>query len=232
MAELESTPNNQGRVEYPDIQSAYISLVRNLVGSRSSPMGITNNALQKRRRALPLKRYESIKLVRDYATCMNEMSCLQEVSEQKVKNLEALSGYYYQNVKNVIPDRTANKSTERLGETLTKSIELVRSNNEAFPRLLTDLKSSLDVLFQLRTIEQNEIALIAESNNRAILVFTGVTIIFLPLSFFTSYFGMNLKGVVDTDRTERFFWTVCGTVTVLFGFKERLYRRFWEERVR
>ncbi|KAL8809815.1 MAG: hypothetical protein Q9223_007872, partial [Gallowayella weberi] len=210
MAELETTPNNQGRVNYPDIQSAYISLVRDLVGSRSSPMGITNDALQKRRRALPLKRYESIKLVRDYATCMNEMSYLQEVSEQKVKNLEALSDYYYQNVKS---DRTANECTERLGETLTQNIELVRSNNEAFPRLLTDLKSSLDVLFQLRTMEQNEIALIAESNNRAILVFTGVTIIFLPLSFFTSYFGMNLKGVVDTDRTERFFWAVCGTVT-------------------
>lgn len=43
----------------------------------------------------------------------------------------------------------------------------------------------LTQLFQLRTIEQNELAIIAESNNKAILVFTVVTIIFLPLSFFT-----------------------------------------------
>ena len=34
-------------------------------------------------------------------------------------------------------------------------------------------------------MEQNEPAVIAESNNKAILVFTIVTIIFLPLSFFT-----------------------------------------------
>ena len=69
-------------------------------------------------------------------------------------------------------------------------------------------------------------------NNRAIVVFTVVTIIFLPLSFFTSYFGMNIQGIVDTRRTERYFWTVCGTstaiivgLTVLFGFKERLRAR-------
>ena len=80
-------------------------------------------------------------------------------------------------------------------------------------------------------MEQNELTLIAESNNRAILVFTIVTIIFLPLSFFTSYFGMNIKGIANTDKTERYFWAICGSVTtfvvgltILFGFKERLHR--------
>ena len=76
-----------------------------------------------------------------------------------------------------------------------------------------------------------------DMNNRAIVVFTVVTIIFLPLSFFTSYFGMNIQGIVDTQKTERYFWTVCGTstaiivgLTVLFGFKERLpakIHRYW-----
>lgn len=60
-------------------------------------------------------------------------------------------------------------------------------------------------LFQLRTIEQNELAVAAESNNKAILVFTVVTTIFLPLSFFTSYYGMNLKGVVDTEHGQGYF---------------------------
>src|SRR6266516_2224505 len=55
-------------------------------------------------------------------------------------------------------------------------------------------------LFQLRSIEQNELAIIADSQNKAILIFTGVTVIFLPLSFCASYFGMNLKGVVDVER--------------------------------
>ncbi|KAL8681596.1 MAG: hypothetical protein Q9224_006841 [Gallowayella concinna] len=222
---LEITPNKLGQGNYPDIQTAYISLVRDL----------------KRRRALPLRRYESIELVRDYAACMNEISYLHEASEQGSKNLKALREYWstIQNQTHSEPRNVAKegKPGRKLSETLQQNMNLIQSNNEALPRLLTDLKSSLDVLFQLRTIEQNELAIIAESNSRAILVFTCVTIIFLPLSFFTSYFGMNLKGVVDTNRTERFFWAVCGTVTVcvvgftvLFGFKERLYRWFWEDR--
>ena len=45
-------------------------------------------------------------------------------------------------------------------------------------------------------MEQNELAMIAESNNKAILLFTVVTIIFLPLSFFTvsHTFGLHPSG--------------------------------------
>ena len=42
---------------------------------------------------------------------------------------------------------------------------------------------------------------------------------------------MNIRGISDTDKTERYFWAVCGTVTalvvgltIIFGFKERLDR--------
>ena len=54
----------------------------------------------------------------------------------------------------------------------------------------------------------------ADSKQKAIFVFTAVTIVFLPLSFFTSYFGMNLKGIVGTDHTEVYFWKVCGSVSM------------------
>lgn len=92
-------------------------------------------------------------------------------------------------------------------------------------------------LFQLRTIEQNELAIIAESNNKAILVFTVVTIIFLPLSFFTSYFGMNVKGINPDEKTQGYFWAVCASVTfiivvftLVYGFKDRLYALTWSNR--
>lgn len=81
-------------------------------------------------------------------------------------------------------------------------------------------------------------ALIAESNNQAILVFTIVTVVFLPLSFFTSYFGMNVKGIADTEKNERYFWTVCGSATVsiviltlLFGFRRQVYDIIWTNRL-
>ena len=92
-------------------------------------------------------------------------------------------------------------------------------------------------LFQLRTIEQNELAIIAESNNKAILVFTVVTIVFLPLSFFTSYYGMNFKDGHSLLDGEDYFWGVCGSVTavivistLVYGFKDRLYGWIWNDR--
>ena len=55
-------------------------------------------------------------------------------------------------------------------------------------------------------------AIVADSQNKAVLLFTGVTVVFLPLSFFTSYFGMNLRGVANTDKDESYFWALCGSI--------------------
>jgi len=63
------------------------------------------------------------------------------------------------------------------------------------------------------------------------MVFTIVTVIFLPLSFFTSYYGMNLNDIVTTAKNQGYFWKVCGTATlaiVLFtalsAFRHQLRR--------
>ena len=94
-------------------------------------------------------------------------------------------------------------------------------------------------LFQLRSIEQNELAIIADTQNKAIFVFTGFTIVFLPLSFFTSYFGMNLKGIIDTERTEQYYWKACGSVAFgivllvcLYAFRWRIKQKVWRWRTR
>ena len=64
-----------------------------------------------------------------------------------------------------------------------------------------------------------------------------VTVVFLPLSFFTSYFGMNLKGIGDTSKHEEYFWRVCGSSTLgivilvmIFGFRKRLHDLIWTNR--
>lgn len=89
----------------------------------------------------------------------------------------------------------------------------------------------------MSTIEQNQIAIDGEVNNKAILLFIVVTTIFLPLSFFTSYLGMNLSDIRDTHMTQNFFWAICGSITtaiatviLIFGFKSRIYRLLWTHR--
>ncbi|KAK6355866.1 hypothetical protein TWF718_000245 [Orbilia javanica] len=54
-----------------------------------------------------------------------------------------------------------------------------------------------------------------EDNGKAILVFTIVTTIFLPLNFVTSFFGMNTTDIRDIDRDQRIFWTTAIPVTVV-----------------
>jgi len=78
----------------------------------------------------------------------------------------------------------------------------------------------------LGTVEQNELAIVADHQNKAVMLFTIVTIIFLPLSFFTSYFGMNLQGIAEAERDEKYFWLSCGLagfaiVAVLFLYAFR-----------
>jgi len=86
----------------------------------------------------------------------------------------------------------------------------------------------LDVLLQFRVLEQQELAISqrhmatqrqnlaieeaksASVQSRSVMIFTAITIIFLPLSFFTSYFGMNLTDISKTNHELRYFWSVAG----------------------
>lgn len=76
----------------------------------------------------------------------------------------------------------------------------------------------------------------ADSHNKAIFIFTGVTIVFLPLSFFASYFDMNLDGN-NALRSEMYFWQVCGPTAfaiiglcLLLAFKKQIWVWFTRRR--
>ncbi|KAF1845052.1 uncharacterized protein K460DRAFT_241338, partial [Cucurbitaria berberidis CBS 394.84] len=76
---------------------------------------------------------------------------------------------------------------------------------------LVDLRENSNALIN-RTIQLVNIRL--EDHGKAILVFTIVTIIFLPLSFISSFFGMNFSDIRDMDRTQGLFWIVACSLTV------------------
>ena len=61
------------------------------------------------------------------------------------------------------------------------------------------------------------IAIEEEGNSKAILIFTLVTIVFLPLSFVSSVFGMNTVDVRDMGSTQTLFWAVALPVTAAVG---------------
>ncbi|KAF2196631.1 hypothetical protein GQ43DRAFT_248307 [Delitschia confertaspora ATCC 74209] len=75
---------------------------------------------------------------------------------------------------------------------------------------LCDLRENSNTLIN-RTIQLVNIRL--EVHGKAIMVFTIVTIVFLPLSFVTSFFGMNFKDIRDMDQTQSLFWIVAAALT-------------------
>jgi len=81
---------------------------------------------------------------------------------------------------------------------------------------LCELRDNANTLVN-RTIQLVNIRL--EDHGKAILVFTIVTIIFLPLSFVSSFFGMNTKDIRDMNHTQGLFWLISGCLTVgVVGF--------------
>lgn len=76
---------------------------------------------------------------------------------------------------------------------------------------LCDLRANSNNLVE-RTIQLVNMRL--EDHGKAILVFTIVTVVFLPLSFITSFFGMNFSDIRDMESTQSLFWIVAASVTV------------------
>ncbi|KAL9578923.1 MAG: hypothetical protein Q9203_006919 [Teloschistes exilis] len=224
ITELIVSPHGFRSGNIPEIRDAYRPIVRDL----------------KSRRPLGLKHLGTVDLVRKYVTCLDEISQIHDICHQHLRFLSKLMldcksiERYAADQEESVEYEEEESSTDRV----SFATGFLQETYDQLPLISKDLRSSLDVIFQLKTIEQNELAILAESNNKAILAFTIVTIIFLPLSFFSGYFGMNLQGVVNTERTERYFWAVCGTATVcvvsatiIFGFKDRLYRWLWTSRI-
>lgn len=50
------------------------------------------------------------------------------------------------------------------------------------------------------------------------MIFTIVTVIFLPLGFFTSYYGMNLQDITGDEHSQAYFWKICGTIALVMVF--------------
>ena len=78
-----------------------------------------------------------------------------------------------------------------------------------------DLKYFSDRYPQVLKMTAQQVELRMEYNNKAILVFTIVTIIFLPMSFVSSFFGMNVSDVRDMVYGQWVFWATGLGFTVV-----------------
>ncbi|PGH03793.1 hypothetical protein AJ79_07269 [Helicocarpus griseus UAMH5409] len=160
----------------------------------------------------PWRRDETVRLTRTFLQCMEEIRFI-------TKMLESRQGLFNRLKKDIEihdeEDRNHDIPHNPEGESCMHRIDWalgkIRQQRQDIENISNEIQNSMNDLLHLRTIEQNELTIVRDSQQRAIMLFTAVTVIFLPLSFCTSYFGMNLQGIQDTSRSERYFWYVCGT---------------------
>ena len=101
--------------------------------------------------------------------------------------------------------------------------------NQAIERILThihDQKACCPELKQrAKALAIQNVQLIEtqqDANSRAILIFTLITVLFVPLSFVAGFFGMNVAGINPTTSTTMHFWAVAfpltGAIVLLSAF--------------
>ncbi|OCL05896.1 hypothetical protein AOQ84DRAFT_298018, partial [Glonium stellatum] len=81
------------------------------------------------------------------------------------------------------------------------------------------------------------VEILEEDHGKAILLFTMVTIIFLPLSFVTGYLGMNTTDIRNSQQNQWIFWAISLPLTslivvlaLLVALKGDSIREMWIDR--
>lgn len=125
----------------------------------------------------------------------------------------------------------------RLKELICEEMSLVSKDFDHILKHWRSLKFQvdrhLDLLIQFRVIEQQQLALhqsdlavkqqiiaveeakTARAQAQSVSIFTFITVVFLPLSFFTSYFGIHLTDVDGSGLDSHVFWSISGPFSVI-----------------
>ncbi|KAI1485619.1 hypothetical protein F5X96DRAFT_674469 [Biscogniauxia mediterranea] len=80
----------------------------------------------------------------------------------------------------------------------------------------------------LKSQVKQSIEILEEGHGKAIRVFTIVTLFFLPMSFFSSFMGMNTTDIRDTDWDQRFFWMISLPLTAVVVGLAMIYGYKWD----
>ncbi|KAJ5725046.1 uncharacterized protein N7483_006403 [Penicillium malachiteum] len=96
------------------------------------------------------------------------------------------------------------------------------STRKVLKAIETDLQERTEVFYELiKQVERHEthiiqrVDIIQEDHGKATLIFTIVATIFLPLSFVSSYLGMNTADIRNMDAKQVLFWEVATPFTVV-----------------
>ncbi|KAF1933281.1 uncharacterized protein M421DRAFT_415626 [Didymella exigua CBS 183.55] len=145
------------------------------------------------------------RLLRSINLLQEEIAALQEVNTQQSKLISNyMSVLDDETYEKDIPGRRAMFPYERM--LLESCRDSLKMTDQEYRYLLARCGPLSDSTKQ--SLEINE-----EDHGKAIMVFTIVTVIFLPLSFVTSFLGMNTTDIRDMDSSSTLFWVIAIPLT-------------------
>ncbi|KAF5005374.1 hypothetical protein FDECE_8186 [Fusarium decemcellulare] len=170
----------------------------------------------------PEMKRDEVKLALEIADIIDELNSLNRVFEQQKDALDTAI--------DILPDDKFNSLKETLKNLVTKDIE---GYMKQVKRMTEDARRTKDGLMDLLDLQQKEESLKeahysnqqadaareqadeTEAQSQILLLFTIVTIVFLPLSFFTSYYGMNVVELTgEKENTNQVaVWRVMGPIS-------------------
>ncbi|KAF1957180.1 hypothetical protein CC80DRAFT_491984 [Byssothecium circinans] len=119
----------------------------------------------------------------------------------------------YSRFAEVMNPRIYRPSTAKIPIDFVAVRRFLRSEYRSLRAVSAELEALDNAARMLRDQLKESMEILEEDHGKAIMVFTTITTIFLPLSFVTSFFGMNTVDIRDTNRTQRFFWVIAVPVT-------------------
>lgn len=184
-----------------DLYREYLSTI---VSDQAPPTGVENADVAKQ---FQVNHRPSKRLLRSINLLQEEIAALQEVNTQQSKlvskYMSVLDDTTYEKD---IPSRRAMFPYERL--LLESCRDSLKMTDQEYRYLIARCGPLSDSTKQ--SLEINE-----EDHGKAIMVFTIVTVIFLPLSFVTSFLGMNTTDIRDMGSSSTLFWTIAIPLTAV-----------------
>ncbi|KAL8775806.1 MAG: hypothetical protein Q9194_003623 [Teloschistes cf. exilis] len=210
-------PDRQG-YNAPSPDAAYQEVIQSLKRRRYDQFSRQN-------------RQEPADLVKDHLICIDELTRIGILFRKRRKVFTSLlkdvENFETEDLaKGCEPDHADKPSMQAQ---VLAAIRRTSDQEEVYERLLIEANSSLNAVYELRSLQQNDFAIISNNQNRAIFVFATVTVIFLPMGTLTSYWGTNVADIRNTSWSQAHFWKICGAVAIAAVFLVALWalKHWW-----
>jgi hypothetical protein len=156
---------------------------------------------------LQVNQHPSKRVIRSINLLQEELQALVEVNKWQRKVVKDYS--------NVLDDKSYEKDIPSRCAMFPYERNLLQSCSDCLNMAHRSYQDMIERCIPLSNQAKQSLEIYEEDHGKAITAFTVVTVIFLPLSFVTSYLGMNTIDIRDMASGQSLFWAIALPLTFI-----------------